>query len=230
MNKSKYSERLIEAMKAAGLTQGALAQAVGMSQSSIWKLTSGVASGSRKTVEIAKVLGVRPEWLANGDGPETDLPPAASEIKNSTTNSYRVDVLDVQASAGPGVFLSSDFIETIRAIEYSSEQARAMFGNRPAGNVKVITVSGDSMEGTIDPGDQIFVDAGVTSFDGDGVYVFVFGQTLHVKRLQMQKNSLVVLSDNKLYAPWSIEDSDEDQMHVLAKVLLKQSTEFKRFS
>jgi transcriptional regulator with XRE-family HTH domain len=60
-------------MHAAGLTQGALAKAVGMSQSSIWKLTSGAASGSRRTVEIAKVLGVRPDWLASGVAKEKSM-------------------------------------------------------------------------------------------------------------------------------------------------------------
>lgn len=60
-----------------------------------------------------------------------------------------MDVLDVKASAGPGTLVTSDFIETIRAIEYTNEQARALFGNRPATHVKVITVNGDSMDGTI---------------------------------------------------------------------------------
>ncbi|WP_150318193.1 S24 family peptidase, partial [Enterobacter hormaechei] len=93
-------------------------------------------------------------------------------------DTYRVDVLDVQASAGPGTFVSSEFIETIRAIEYTEEQARLMFGNRPAHAIKVITVNGDSMEGTIDPGDFVFVDTSVNHFEGDGIYVFIFGKTI----------------------------------------------------
>ncbi|HHC3288938.1 TPA: helix-turn-helix transcriptional regulator, partial [Klebsiella pneumoniae] len=139
-------------------------------------------------------------------------------------------LLDVQVSAGPGVYLSSEFIETVQAIEFTEEYARSMFGSRPASSIKVITVRGDSMEGTIDPGDYIFVDTSVNHFEGDGIYVFVFGKTIHIKRLQMQKNSLVVLSDNKLYSPWEIDACDEDQFHVLAKVLVKQSAAFKRFA
>ncbi|MFY2980534.1 S24 family peptidase, partial [Klebsiella pneumoniae] len=68
---------------------------------------------------------------------------------------YRVDVLDVKASAGPGALITNDFIETIRAIEYTSEQARSLFGNRPAHHITVITVTGDSMDTTISPGDEI---------------------------------------------------------------------------
>ena len=177
---------------------------------------------------------MRPEWLSTGQGEmlESGIREANTlcQIKPVMNEVYRVDVLDVKASAGPGSLVTSDFIETIRAIEYTTEQARALFGNRPADNVKVITVNGDSMDGTISPGDQIFVDTGVTHFDGDGVYVFVFGKTLHVKRLQMQRDRLAVISDNPIYEKWYVESEDEDQFYVMAKVLLRQSIEYKRFA
>lgn len=228
-----FSERLAQAMKHAGYTQGRLAKDVGMAQSSVNKLLKE-ANGSRKTVEIASVLGVRPEWLSTGEGEMASSsarePSALYQVKPSLNGIYRVDVLDVKASAGPGSIVTSDFIETIRAIEYTTEQARALFGNRPAVHVKVITVNGDSMDGTISPGDQIFVDTSVTHFDGDGVYVFVFGKTLHVKRLQMQRDRLAVISDNPIYEKWYVEPEDEDAFYVMAKVLLRQSVDYKRFA
>ncbi|HED2701076.1 TPA: helix-turn-helix transcriptional regulator [Klebsiella oxytoca] len=228
-----FSERLAQAMKRAGYTQGRLAKDVGMAQSSVNKLLKE-ANGSRKTVEIASVLGVRPEWLSTGEGEMASSgarePTALYQVKPSLNGIYRVDVLDVKASAGPGAIVTSDFIETIRAIEYTTEQARALFGNRPATHVKVITVNGDSMDGTISPGDQIFVDTSVTHFDGDGVYVFVFGKTLHVKRLQMQRDRLAVISDNPIYEKWYVEPEDEDAFYVMAKVLLRQSVDYKRFA
>ncbi|MCK7195673.1 XRE family transcriptional regulator [Enterobacter bugandensis] len=228
-----FSERLAQAMKHAGYTQGRLAKDVGMAQSSVNKLLKE-ANGSRKTVEIASVLGVRPEWLSTGEGEMAASgardTAALYQVKPSLNGIYRVDVLDVKASAGPGTLVTSDFIETIRAIEYTTEQARVLFGNRPATHVKVITVNGDSMDGTISPGDQIFVDTSVTHFDGDGVYVFVFGKTLHVKRLQMQRDRLAVISDNPIYEKWYVEPEDEDAFYVMAKVLLRQSIDYKRFA
>lgn len=228
-----FSERLAYAMSAAGFTQGKLAKEVGMAQSSVNKLLNG-ANGSRNTVKIASVLGVRPEWLSSGEG-EMVVAGADSEsnlkqIVNPQSGYYRVDFLDVRASAGPGSLVTSDFIETIKAIEYTTDQARALFGNRPAHNVKVITVNGDSMDGTISPGDQIFVDIGINHFDSDGVYVFVFGATLHVKRLQMQRDRLAVISDNPIYEKWYVESGDEDQFYIMAKVLLRQSIDYKRFA
>lgn len=229
-NMKTFSERLIAAMTEAGLSQGQLAEAVGISQPAIQKMTSGKTNGSRKMVELAGALGVKPEWLSTGEGPMRNdgQQPKVREVL-VTEDFYRVDVLDVQASAGPGSMVSSDFIETIRAIEYTSEKGRALFGSIPAELVKVITVRGDSMEGTIDPGDEIFVNTGIRGFDGDGIYVFVFGNTLHVKRLQMHKDQLLVISDNTRYKEWYIEDSDHDRFHIMAKVLIKQTIAYKRF-
>lgn len=73
------SERLKSAMKKSGFTQASLAQAVGMAQSSVWKLVSGEAVSSRRLVDIARVLGVDAEWLQHGSDSETTknktLPP-----------------------------------------------------------------------------------------------------------------------------------------------------------
>lgn len=73
------SERLKLSMKNSGFTQASLAEAVGMAQSSVWKLVSGEASSSRRLVDIASVLGVDAEWLQNGGDPKsaksTALPP-----------------------------------------------------------------------------------------------------------------------------------------------------------
>ncbi|AYH32992.1 XRE family transcriptional regulator [Pectobacterium parmentieri] len=226
-----FSDRLAQAMSQAGITQGRLAKEVGMAQSSVNKLLNG-ANGSRNVVKIAQVLGVSAEWLAQGQGEKTIGASTPTSHLGRSTNPgvYRVDVLDVQASAGAGSLIASDFIETVRAIEYTTEQARLLFGGRPPEVVKVITVRGDSMSGTIEPGDLIFVDISVNCFDGDGLYVFCYGSTVHIKRLQMAKSELLVLSDNKLYSTWSINKSDEGEFHIFAKVLLKQSADFKRFA
>jgi phage repressor protein C with HTH and peptisase S24 domain len=64
----------------------------------------------------------------------------------------------------------------------------------------VITVSGDSMSGTIETGDYIFVDVSKDYFEGDGIYVFSFKGAVLVKRLQFTADGLLVHSDNSKYA------------------------------
>lgn len=140
---------------------------------------------------------------------------------------YRIDVLDVSASAGDGS-PSKDVVEVIRSIEYVPEQARVIFGNRPEQSVKLINVRGDSMEGTIEPGDLIFVDVGVSTFDGDGIYVFDFNGDMFVKRLQKVKSQLYVISDNPRYREWTISEEEMHMLHVAGRVMLSQSQQFRR--
>lgn len=62
---------------------------------------------------------------------------------------YRVDVLDVSASAGEGS-PAREVVQVIRSIEYVRKEASVIFGNKPEAIVKLINVRGDSMEGTIE--------------------------------------------------------------------------------
>jgi phage repressor protein C with HTH and peptisase S24 domain len=228
MEKMTFSERLNLAMKESGYTQGALAEAVGMAQPSVWKLVSGGAKGSRKAVQIAKALGVRAEWLVDGSEPmrDGDLQQKRTDLTDDKKNDadiYRVEVLDLVVSAGPGRYMLSEVVEVLNAIEFTSDRARALFGSRSADDVKVMTVDGDSMFPTIKSGDRLFFDVSVREFTTDGVYAFVYGKTFHVKRLQMQGRRLVVLSDNPNLERWEILEDTEDQFYVMGKALLHES-------
>jgi len=150
-----------------------------------------------------------------------------SLTKEEGKNVYRVDVLNVAASAGDGS-PSKDVVEVIRSIEYDADQAKTIFGNIPQRSVKLINVRGDSMQGTIEPGDLIFVDIRVNYFDGDGIYVFDFNGDTFVKRLQKVKNDLFVISDNPKYREWTISPEEAAMLHVSGRVMLSQSQQFRR--
>ncbi|AML34348.1 26 kDa repressor protein [Klebsiella aerogenes] len=46
----------------------------------------------------------------------------------------------------------------------------------------------------------------------------------------MQRDRLAVISDNPIYEKWYVEPEDEDAFYVMAKVLLRQSIDYKRFA
>lgn len=225
-----FAERLNAAMSAADISQGQLADKVGISQPAIQKMTSGKTSGSRKMVELANALGVRPEWLSSGVG-EMRIDgnvPSASQPASETIDVFRVDVLDLKVSAGPGSFMISEFVEVLHAIEFTTEHARSLFGNRTQNDVKVMTVDGDSMCPTIQSGDRLFFDVSVRNFKVDGVYAFVFGQHFHVKRLQMQGLQLAVLSDNPAYKDWYVTEENQDQLYIMGKALIHESIAYNK--
>lgn len=64
------AQRLAQARKARGLTQGQLAQAAGEKQPNISKLERGSILQTSAIGRIADALGVPVKWLELGDGPE----------------------------------------------------------------------------------------------------------------------------------------------------------------
>ncbi|MCX8649962.1 helix-turn-helix transcriptional regulator [Gilliamella sp. B2776] len=141
---------------------------------------------------------------------------------HANNNNYVIEILDITASAGAG-YLNSDVMEVIKLIEYDSEQAKILFKGVDTDNLKVINISGDSMQGTFESGDSIYVDVSKKEFNGDGIYVFTFGKSLYVKRLQVIKDKLIVISDNKKYKEWDINEDEIDQLYIHGKVMLSQS-------
>ncbi|MEP9179709.1 helix-turn-helix transcriptional regulator [Enterobacter cloacae] len=228
--KTTLAGRLKEARSARGLTQKALGDLVGVSQAAIQKIETGKANQTTKLVEIAHALGVRPEWLSAGSGEmRNDGNQAAPAYSIAVDNDvFRVDVLDLTVSAGPGSFMISEFVEVLHAIEFTTEHARSLFGNRAQQDVKVMTVDGDSMCPTIQSGDRLFFDVSVRNFKVDGVYAFVFGQHFHVKRLQMQGLQLAVLSDNPAYKDWYVTEENQDQLYIMGKALIHESIAYNK--
>lgn len=95
--RSDYGSRLLAARTEAGLTQTALAKAVGMSQSALVAAES-TGQGSTYTSQLAAVCGVRAEWLATGEGPKrepaTDVPaPPQTDLNDADRVAEAIEVI-----------------------------------------------------------------------------------------------------------------------------------------
>lgn len=67
IHRTDFGERLMEARKAAKLTQSQLAKKVGMSQSALAEAEK-TGQGSQYLAQLAQAMGVNPVWLATGKG------------------------------------------------------------------------------------------------------------------------------------------------------------------
>lgn len=67
-----------------------------------------------------------------------------------SSNTFKIAITDFEVSAGHGV-INREFVEILRSVEYSQDDARHMFDGRKAENIRIINVRGDSMSGTIEP-------------------------------------------------------------------------------
>ncbi|CDG90108.1 XRE family transcriptional regulator [Xenorhabdus bovienii] len=221
----KIGSRIRKLRKAKEMTILELANAINSDVGNISRLERNKQGYTDSTIsKIAEALEVKMADLFI-EGDENDVLISANPSRKRKY--FKVQSLNVEASAGYGIS-TGEFVETIGSIEYTTEEARLIFGNRHEDFVKVIAVKGDSMSGTIESGDQIFVDIAVNQFDGDGIYVFSFGRAIHVKRLQIQKNRLAVLSDNPNYETWYIEESEEPQLYIQGKVIVSHSHVYRR--
>jgi phage repressor protein C with HTH and peptisase S24 domain len=226
----KIGEKIKQIRKANKMTLSELALRIDSDVGNLSRLERGKQGYSEALVgKIADALSVPvSELFSTNDINDTVNSYSVNSLaKKEGRDVYRVDVLDVSASAGNGVS-SKDTIEVIRSIEYEPEQAKLIFGSIPQGLVKLINVRGDSMQGTIEPGDLIFVDKRVTHFDGDGIYVFDFNGDTYVKRLQKVKSELLVISDNIKYREWSITPEETEMLHISGRVMLSQSQQYRR--
>ena len=223
--------RIRELRTAKGLKIADLAEAVGVDGANISRVETGKQKSftEQSLSKYAEALGVSVAELFTPNGNGTTVCKNSGSTPNIGDDSvFRVEILDVSASAGGGFIQGSDVIDVIRSIEYNNERALSMFGGRTADQVKVINVRGDSMAETIEPGDLIFVDISVHEFDGDGIYVFGFDDKIYVKRLQMIPDQLLVISDNPKYREWAVDKSNEHRFYVFGKVMISQSQSFKR--
>lgn len=237
-SKDSFTARLLQACQLAGLSGHGknkqladLLKKVGVKVSTpgVWKwFNAQSVPDTSNIVALSRVLGVRAEWLEYGVGEPTDGGEVKSMVTKSDSDVFRVEVLDLTVSAGPGSYMLSDHIDVLYAIEFTNSHARDLFGNRSPEEVKVMTVTGDSMAPALASGDRLFVDISIRHFTTDGIYCFVFGKTFYVKRLQMQGLRLAVLSDNPAYETWYIEEKNQDQLYVMGKALIHESIKYNK--
>lgn len=167
MNGTTFSDRLKDSMQKAGLTQSQLAEAVGVSQGAIQKLVSGKAKSTTKLVQIANVLGVRPEWLSEGVGAvrkSDDFPPEEKWAKIETWDSHtpleddEVEVpflKDIEFACGSGRVMEDDY--NGYKLRFSKSTLRRVGASTDGSGIICFPAAGNSMEPLIPDGTTVAV-------------------------------------------------------------------------
>jgi phage repressor protein C with HTH and peptisase S24 domain len=126
-----------------------------------------------------------------------------------------VPKLAVGASAGGGALADGEALAG--KVGFDETWLRRM-GLDPA-RLSLIRVAGDSMQPTLNDGDDIMVDtAAADRIPKKGIHVLRYDGTLMVKRLQPGKGGrLSILSDNPAYSP--LEDIDAKEVTVIGRVV-----------
>ena len=117
--------------------------------------------------------------------------------------------LDVYAAMGDGLY-PPDHIDPVQEVTVSISELRKQISFSAPQNLNIITGLGDSMEPTYKDGDILLIDTGVKSVDLDAIYVLYLNGKLYIKTIQrMPDGSFRMISDNKKYDPYTIQESDD---------------------
>ena len=206
------SERLTSLMNEKGISQAELARLIGIKQPSVFKILNGETRNPKKILEIATALNVDPHWLKTGEGDPNPSYRIVEVSEPQNPNTVRIDILDVEASAGNGAYLSPTE-QGLLSQEFDLTFFHQQFGRADAKHLKLITVKGDSMAPTLESGDLLYVDISENYFAADGLYVFTFDGQTFVKRLQKVGKEMLVISDNPTYKEWTFTQDDDVFIH-----------------
>lgn len=184
----KVGERIKECREKLGLTQDELAQITGYkSRSSINKIEKGGNDlPQSKIVAFAKALKTTPAYLMGWEDekPNASIPP-----------SDKVHMIPIFGSvaAGFGAYADSDILGYMPLVVENSYDVE---------NTLIIKVEGESMYPTICDGDKIVVRK-QDSVDNGRIAVVMIGDEAVVKRIECDKNKLILHSINPCSRPVS---------------------------
>ncbi|MGL4352236.1 MAG: XRE family transcriptional regulator [Plesiomonas shigelloides] len=228
-----FSERLKIAMRDANYTQAALAEKAGLTQAGIQKLTSGKANSSRRVVEIARALGVRPEWLSTGVGlmaevksdpsvpHENEWGGASSWDSSTPVEDDEVEVpflSDIELACGSGSCNEDDY----NGFKLRFSKATLRKVGATGDTVICFPIRGNSMEPVIQDGSTVAINISDKKIVDGKVYAINQDGWKRLKVLyRSSSNGLSIRSFNK--AEFPDEEVGLDSVEIIGRMFWSAS-------
>lgn len=228
---SAAARKLKQLRQRAGLSIRQVAQAIGMEGGSsyqhyedrykkpllplelVLKLVPILAPTGVEAAELYALAGVD----TAGERPTTGANPGRANKSEAIGRILRIPELDGRATTSND--LSGGTEKVVEEWQIPSGVVR-YYTTAPASALRIITVMGDSMEPTLQPGQRVMVDIGDRNPSPPGVFVMRDGIGLVVKRCQLVPHSepprVHITSDNTKYEPYERTLSDAD---ILGRVI-----------
>lgn len=187
-----------------GITQAAFARAIEVSPQTLsgW-LMGRNRPGIEEVARMCGALRVSPSWLLTGceDNLEHQSPTCADCVA--------IPLLDLSVACGNGQ--ESARVAPISLIQVSKSWIASNCADADPRDLKILSVTGDSMSPTLEEGDFVTIDTAVSSVYTDGIYAFSLHDNLFIKRIQRVGRGLLVISDNERYKDFDLSPADLEQ-------------------
>lgn len=221
---SAVSRRLKEIRRRAGLSIREVAEALGMEHGSSYQHYEDryrkpllPLELTQRLVPIFAKAGADPAELYALAGVDATGHHLLGVKAEEDTRATRIEELDVRAGAGAG--LTGEGERVVDTWQIPTAIIRA-YSQAPATDLRIITVMGDSMEPSLQPGQRILVDTGDKKPSPPGIFVVWDGLGLVVKRVQMLPHTdparVKITSDNPKYDPY---ERTIDEAYIQGRVI-----------
>lgn len=208
-------ERLVSAMRRAGVNQSQLAGKVGITQPSIARLMRGETKTTRVLDVIAAALDTTPEYLKGEvETPEIEM---AEGDDRPLPNADDVEIDEIDLAFGLGATFIEDVpVKTVRR-KFSRSWLR-MFTDSPPSQIYCARGMGDSMTPTILDSDILIIDAANrTPRMAEQIWAISYCGMGSIKRLRPTPDGgIKIMSDKKEV---SDETAYDDELHILGRVV-----------
>ena len=232
------AERLVWARNKKEMSQAQLAQAAGVSQSTIGNLEAGIRSSARKITSIALALDVDAAWLAEGIGDsarnedsmlpnihEDLLPRGAipvSVAEQEDPNYLEIRAVRLKLSAGLTGVAIDQVIEDAKPILFQREwlEKNGYF----AEDLVALKIRGESMAPRMEEGDLVVINM-ADKVPRDGlVYAVNYEGEDVVKRLVRENREWWLVSDNPDQKTYQRKLCRGASCIIIGQVIHKQSS------
>lgn len=230
-NTSMIGSRIREQRESVGLTRNELADTLGVSLSTmqLWENDEREPQASM-IITIAKELRTTPNYLLTGEKAKEEKTTAEKPTGSLVSRAFErmqellddgVSMVDcyssINVSAGFGSF--NEGATEADGQEPYSDRLLCSLGVK-AEKCAVFWANGNSMQPTINDGDQMLVDLSRKEIQGDRIYLVQNGESVWVKRVKMEWDGISLISDNKKeYPPISIKGSEAQDLQIIGQVV-----------
>ncbi|MBL7179940.1 MAG: helix-turn-helix transcriptional regulator [Pseudomonadota bacterium] len=210
MSTTRFDAFLKRVFESTGITsQTELASALKINRSAITQARKKDSIPGKWILQLYKTFGLNPDWIETGSG-RTFVKQSASDdpiFKN-------IPKVKARLSAGGGSFEVGSEVKGYYAFRKDWLSTK---GNQ--NKMVLMDIFGNSMEPEMKDGDTILIDESQKDIIAGAIYAVGIDDTIMVKRLEKHPNKLVLLSDNKDYAPIYLQNDEINSVRMIGKVI-----------
>ena len=190
------------------ITVSKLAQDMGVTQSTMTKIeNSQIELKASMAQKIADYFGVLIEDLVSNS--------KGNVLAANTERCVSIDVLDFENTDKDQ---NNDCLPQKKETQFIDVNFLHKLTKTSPCNIKILSISGDSMSPTINDQDVLWVDVSVKAPKTDGLYLLSLREDVLVKRLRLdlEGKNATILSDNPLYPPL---ESSIESINIIGKII-----------